>query len=199
MGIRVTERIIFAVVVLAALMACSLAHSEELGQVNQTALDGWVLSGTEGLIGVNMAAGDQHVQANVRLVGIDGSVSRGLLSQATESGGNTPLAAYNVIGGHAGSRVSGVVSINQAAGTGTAESNVLLLGLGVAAEQLDPYALEQTVGSQSSAPTTSGEAFDIIEGRAFEGSRGVIQVNQSAGAANAVSNNAAITIRCTNL
>jgi hypothetical protein len=143
-----------------------------------------------------MAAGDNHAQVNMHLIGVGNVLQPGVIDQCTRIGDSIPGEAMDLIGEYAFQSSSGIVSINQAAGSGTAEANLVRIGYGVTMP-LDTRVLQQVVGSASQASIqgdSNGIRTDIIGEHAFENSKGIVQVNQSAGVANVVSNNLAINV-----
>jgi hypothetical protein len=183
--------------VVMGLMFCNVANGSELDTFdNQTVIESNAVSDFQGLIGINMAAGDNHAQVNIHLIGVGNTSQQGLIDQVSLNGGNVPGKTMDLIGDHAFQSATGIVSINQAAGSGSAEANLVRIGYGVTVP-LDTHILQQVVGSTSQAFETengNGIRSDVIGEHAFENSRGIVQVNQSAGVANAVSNNLVINV-----
>jgi len=178
-------------------MFCNVANGSGLETFdNQTVIESNAVSDFQGLIGINMASGDNHAQVNLHLIGVGNVPQSGMIDQATQAGGMIPGNSLDLIGEYAFQSASGIVSINQAAGSGTAEANLVRIGYGVTIP-LDTAVLKQVVGSasqESFQENGNGIRTDIIDEHAFENSRGIVQVNQSAGMANAVSNNLVINV-----
>ncbi|AXK73185.1 hypothetical protein DWG18_13425 [Lysobacter sp. TY2-98] len=92
------------------------------------------------------------------------------------------------IDGHAAADVSGVASLNVAAGVGNAQSNLRAIAVG-------DTALAQAFGAQSVDTTGADLARDAraaISGSALDNANGVVGLNQVAGHANAQANLIAI-------
>jgi hypothetical protein len=89
----------------------------------------------------------------------------------------SPDLQSTTISGAVLSGATGAVSVNQTSGNGNAQANVVLL-----ASHASPT-IRQSAGA---AMEQSGAA--RIEGFAFSGSTGILQINQSAGAANVQAN-----------
>ena len=162
------------------------------GVSNLSELTGNAFSQAAGVAGVNMGAGDGHCQTNLWGFGLHGEGPTGWIEQvatATEP----PLQSTDLIGGYAFSGFRGVASINQASGSGTAEANMLLMG--VDTTSVGDGILEQATGGLGGVRETAGTRSDIIGGHAFEGACGIVQVNQSAGMANALSNRIVINTK----
>jgi len=190
------KRLAFSFAVI-GLMFCNVAHGSGLETFdNLTVIEDNAISGFQGLIGVNMAAGDNHAQVNMHLIGVGNTLQPGVIYQSTQTWDNIPGEASDLIGEYAFQSSSGIVSVNQAAGSGSAEANLVRIGYG-ATIPLDATVLQQVVGSASQElKGINGESFrtDIIGEHAFENSQGIVQVNQSAGVANAVSNSLVINL-----
>ena len=179
------------------LIFCNVAHGSGLETFDNLAvIESSAVSDFQGAIGVNMAAGDNHAQVNMHLIGLENSLQGGLIYQSTRAWNNVPGEASDLIGEYAFQSSSGIVSVNQAAGSGSAEANLVRIGYG-ATIPLDATVLRQVVGSASQElKGVSGESIrtDLIGDHAFENSRGIVQVNQSSGVANAVSNSLVINV-----
>lgn len=177
--------------VLGILLATAVAAQPPQGGVNVNIIEDNALAGSTGVIGVNTAAGDNHVQANQWSIGVGTTADFGHVDQTTLSIGTPPELSIDRITDNAFQGVSGLLSVNQAAGSGSAESNQVCIGIGMAtnARPVSASNLRQTVGSATaSRPNVGSQRADIIDGQAFSGASGVVQVNQSAGSGNGVSN-----------
>lgn len=174
--------------------------------VNRTSLDGNALSAPQGVVGVNMAAGDNNAQVNARaiIIGADTrAISNINIRQNVENGSSELLPSYHSdhIGGEAFSASKGIASVNQTAGNGNAQGNLVAIGIGtsdvaaVSGEQLLAYHANLESGPQE----YGGRRSDIIDGRAFAGSQGLVQVNQSAGSSNRVVNTLAVQFNLVNV
>ncbi len=162
-----------------------------------TVLDGQVGTGATGTIGVNMAAGDQNLQANSGALAIGGtSAAFTDTGQIVGPGAFTlPDRSATVIGGSAFQDATGWIGINQAAGASNAQSNSIGVAIG-AGEELSGERLAQVVASPKELGPSAGESRRklVIGEDAFRGAEGVVQVNQSAGNGNATSNHFGLTV-----
>lgn len=154
----------------------------------------------QGAMTLNQAAGSSQQQANARAIAI-GDQARAstpvtqLIEQLPPS--QSGLAASASIEGSSFSRGSGLLGVNQSAGNGNQQINSFRMAAGVP-EGLDDSVLAQ----QSVAPSTisgavepqSGERLVSVDDRAFASSRGVVQLNQSAGVGNRSINNLGIRV-----
>ena len=165
--------------------------------VNTTELTGDVGSSAQGIIGINMAAGTDNLQVNARAIGMRAMPS---LSIRQDVGGVVyePYLSYHLdyIGGNAFSGAAGIVSVNQASGSGSAQANLVSIGLGTGmmgtdltlASSEELLSVRGGQGQMGYGPVRS----DVIEGNAFAGVQGLVQVNQSAGSGNRVVNSIGI-------
>lgn len=196
-GSTVKRQSFLFVIMIMGLMFCNVASGSELEILdNQAVIENNAFSDFQGLIGVNMAAGDNHAQVNLHLIGVGNTLQSGVIDQYTRAGESITGETMDLIGDYAFQSSAGIVSMNQAAGSGSAEANLVRIGYGVTVP-LDTTVLQQVVGSAShelNGENGNGIRTDIIGEHAFENSKGIIQVNQSAGVANAVSNNLVINV-----
>lgn len=173
---------------------------------NLTDISGQALSGAIGMVGINMAAGDDNVQVNARVIAIgDGAPvfsNIGVDQRVnTKSTLESPSSHLDYIGGEAFAGSRGMISINQTAGSGTAQANLVSIGLGagnatlVSSDQLLISHGDREVNPRGYKGTRS----DVIDGHAFAGCQGLVQVNQSAGSANRVLNTVAIRFKTINI
>ncbi|MEW6740381.1 MAG: hypothetical protein AB1325_10830 [Nitrospirota bacterium] len=173
--------------------------------INQTNISGNALSDSRGIIGVNMAAGDENAQVNARAIVIGEGVpvlSDLNIQQRIHNKLTLGSPSYNLdyIGGDAFAGSAGIISINQTAGSGTAQANLVSIGIGGGnAVQASQASMEQLLMSygkvEGSLEGYEGKRSDIIDGNAFSGSHGLVVVNQSAGSANRVFNTVAIQFK----
>ena len=173
--------------------------------LDQAVSDGAAVSGAQGRIAVNQAAGTGNAQANLgALATSDGGLGLVGVHAAQKPGATAPAlrerdaAARIQHGAFSGSQ--GVLSVNQIAGSGNAQANLFMVGQGpqgvVAAgvhgiSGIDDAALADVAGD---ANTTEGAVVPswrreaVIADDAFRGSQGVVQVNQTAGVGNSSTN-----------
>lgn len=168
--------------------------------LNQSEITDRALSGATGVIGVNMAAGDANAQANVRALVIGGeiAVAGAHVEQKTDEAAMSAMPSFQQdhIGGEAFSSGSGLIGVNQTAGYGNAQANLVTIGLGSAPQLASTAELGASHGGgEDTDQGYTGRRSDIIDGHAFSGSQGVIQVNQSAGSANQVTNSIGVNCR----
>lgn len=148
-------------------------------------------SGVQGRTAVNQAAGVGNVQANLAAIALAPHAPVALnLRQHTDAAVPGRDASVSIdAGAFAGSR--GLLSVNQAAGSGNAQANLFAIGdvrriAGHIAGVSDAVlaAVAGNPGTEgAAAPPVLREA--TLGGDSFVGSQGVVQVNQTAGVGNA--------------
>lgn len=155
--------------------------------------------GHAGVMSINQAAGEQHQQANGRVLAIGERAAANLNYQ--QSRGALPDAALDAraaIQGEAFSRGAGVTGVNQSAGAGNQQLNTFRTSISTRGESLDDSVLaEQSVAlplNSGPAGPESGVRTVDTDNRAFAGSSGVVQLNQSAGVGNRTANTFSIRV-----
>jgi hypothetical protein len=206
-----SKRTIQFLVFLLILLSSALSFGEDQQYITQSTIDGDALGQTGGRITVNMAAGDENVQANAAAMSIsNGQATATVLGAQISEGNNanSPDTAIARIGGNAFSNASGSIAINQASGQGNLQFNGLAMAIGDKAEansatnnkivavseaELGGVSTEQQDSIViNNSSTASREA--TVEQTAFQGARGIVQVNQLAGSRNDTANNVALRI-----
>jgi len=191
---------------LVAILAAATAPAAEEGSPDpeaslaQSVIGGGAAApgpGNQGVVAINIAAGDINAQANTASLALNpqgGSTVRITTQQNIYSDIGTPFqGAVARIENGAFAETAGLVSINQASGKGNAQANGILFVAGVEGEVIADSVLAQTApqAGASTGPGTSPDSFreaSIAEG-AFRNVNGVVQVNQLAGSGNATANN----------
>ena len=178
--------------------------------------------GYQGNLMLNQAAGDAQQQANARAIaigrqaGVPGAQLSASYDAAKQSitltarpgtwttlpqiqGLADPAAidATAHIGGSSFAGNQGVTGVNQGAGSGNQQINALRIAVGLP-QGLDDSALaQQSVapsGLSGAAEPQSGQRVVSIDDAAFGNSRGVVQLNQSAGVGNRSINSLGIRV-----
>ncbi len=167
-------------------------------------IDGRAFVGSSGAIGANVAAGDHNLQANLRSFAT-GRQADAFVS-ATQARDNdqfdTPTHAAASIGGQAFGQASGLVSINQASGSGNAEMNIVTATLAYQGirETTDGNlwsAVSASAGGQGAPDpgvTRQGTRSVAVDSTAMLGFEGVLQLNQIAGSGNSISNQLGLSV-----
>ncbi len=170
------------------------------GYVTQSVIDSNILSNVRGRFAVNMAAGDSNVQANAAAValGAQGGPAIGLVGgiQVTDPRqGTLPDVAVASIGDHVFANSSGLISVNQTSGVGNAQANGAAFALGFE-EVVAESTLSATTSNAVPIGAGTGKSHQVsIADTAFNGARGLVQVNQSAGSGNSTANNFALQVQ----
>jgi len=152
-----------------------------------------------GNVGVNQAAGDQQQQANARAfaIGHDANATT-QIRQRINTVYSPAVDARASIQGNSFSNGNGALGVNQSAGAGTQQANALRISIGAQPQSLDDSVLmQQNVALiNNSGPTAPASGYRQVttSDQAFTGSRGVIQLNQSAGVGNRMANTFSVRI-----
>jgi hypothetical protein len=174
------------------------SYSSMLNYLDSNTIDGNVLQGAQGIIGVNTAAGNGNLQSNLRAIA-SGNRGQASIQAQQQARSNTPSAALYAsatISGHAYDNTQGVASINQVSGNNNTQLN------GVAAALTNQGIRETTDGTLSATVSASagrqpssnphaqagGTRSVTVDPSAMEGFDGVMQLNQVAGSGNASDN-----------
>jgi len=184
---------------LLALLGCSGVMADTgIRSVNNATLQD---SGSQyrGNFSINQAAGDQQQQANVRAIAIDTEAGATTsVQQKITTPANPSMDATANIGGTAFSNGNGVLGVNQGAGANNQMANAMRISISAAPQAIDDSALSQQnvalVPNSGVTDTPNGSRQVVTSDQAFTGSRGVIQVNQSAGVGNRMANTLSIRV-----
>ncbi|WP_065257952.1 adhesin [Pseudomonas bananamidigenes] len=151
-----------------------------------------------GNFNVNQAAGDQQQQTNVKSIAIGTSASATTsVHQKIDTPADRSLNASSTIGGNAFSNGNGALGVNQGSGANNQMANAMRISISAAPQSMDDSALSQqnvALLPNSGATGTPGSRQVTTSDQAFTGSRGVIQVNQSAGVGNRMANTLSIRV-----
>lgn len=170
--------------------------------VTTSVIDGDALSNTRGRFAVNVAAGDSNAQVNAGALSIDpsgGLAAANVISHQSvgQNSITAPDLSIAIIGDRAFTNSVGAISVNQASGVGNTQANGMAIALGVEVEAVSESLLSATASGVglNGAGSSSGEKAATISNTAFQGSRGLVQINQSAGSGNSTSNNFAFQLQ----
>lgn len=168
--------------------------------ISSSVIDGNVLSGARGRNAVNIAAGDANAQINAAAIALtpNGTASAGVITQQQNNRNASGVNGISVsnISGNAFQNNVGALSINQTSGVGNTQANAMLIGVGLEVNVMTESMLSDTTtgaGLAASEPDTGTRNATISDG-AFSGSRGLVQVNQSAGSGNSTANSFVLQI-----
>lgn len=175
-------------------LAALPAAAQVAAAADQARIQHGTAVGLSGRVAINQAAGIGNVQANLAAIAV---ADRGVFDlqarQHAARGGDRLRSASARIEGQAFTDASGVLSLNQAAGSGNAQLNLFAIGRGDAMPAadfiagLDDAALAAVAGDNRTegAGASPMVRTATIDRDAFRGSQGVVQVNQTAGVGNA--------------
>jgi hypothetical protein len=152
-----------------------------------------------GNFNVNQAAGDQQQQANVKSIAIGTSASATTsIHQKLDTPADRSINASSTIGGTSFSNGNGALGVNQGSGANNQMANAMRISISAAPQSVDDSALSQQnvalLPSSGATGTSPGSRQVTTSDQAFTGSRGVIQVNQSAGVGNRMANTLSIRV-----
>ncbi|MCI0996819.1 adhesin [Pseudomonas sp. ICMP22404] len=152
-----------------------------------------------GNFNVNQAAGDRTQQTNTRAIAIGTEAqATTYVRQRLDTPADSSMNATARIGGSSFSNGNGVLGVNQSAGANNQMANAMRVGISAQPQSIDDSALSQQNvallpnSGATGAPTGSRQV--VTSDQAFTGSRGVIQVNQSAGVGNRMANTLSIRV-----
>lgn len=174
------------------------SYASMLGYLDDSRIDGHALAGASGAVAINLSAGDLNQQANLRSFAA-GPQARSEVeaSQAHLADRfDAPAHASASIGGAALANARGIVSINQASGSGNTELNAVAATLarqGIRETTDGSLSASVSASARGQAPTGpqgpgNGTRSVTVEAGAMRGFNGVLQLNQVAGSGNATSN-----------
>ncbi|TFY90953.1 adhesin [Pseudomonas nabeulensis] len=146
-----------------------------------------------GVVTINQAAGDQQqLSNNVAIaVGHNAQANVNVTQNINGAPADRSLNARAAIQGNAFSNGNGIVSINQSAGAQNQSINAVRISLNAGPQSIDDSVMSQqnvVLATDSGATPTTGSRQVVTSDQAFTGSRGVVQVTQSAGVGNRVAN-----------
>ncbi|MCP1496073.1 hypothetical protein J2Y86_000780 [Pseudomonas migulae] len=179
-------------------MFCSASSFAQPPIINNAEIDS---SGSQyqGNFAVNQAAGDQQQQANARAIAIGDSASAATqIRQRLNTQVDPRMDARASIQGDSFSHGNGVLGVNQSAGASNQQANALRISISKQPQSIDDSVLmQQNVALlNNSVPTDSAPGLRQVttSDQAFTGSRGVIQLNQSAGVGNRMANTLSVRV-----
>lgn len=188
-----------ASILILALLTSASALADSSAQVNDTATINNSGSNYRGNQLINQAAGDQQQQINSRSIAIGTqAATHDNLSQTRTGQLDPSINAKAQILGNSFTNGSGSLGVNQSAGAGNQMINVMRVSISAQPQSMDDSALlQQNVALSNNSGATdpqSGSRQVVTGDQAFTGSRGVTQLNQSAGVGNRMANTLSIRV-----
>lgn len=167
--------------------------------VNDNASINTTGQGYTGNLTVNQAAGDQQQQNNSRAIAIGHSATATTqVRQRIDTPASSAINARASIGGNSFSNGSGMLGINQSAGANTQQVNAVRVSISANPQSIDDSVLQQQnvalSNGSGSTDQSPGSRQVTTSDQAFTGSRGVIQLNQSAGVGNRMANTLSVRV-----
>lgn len=146
-----------------------------------------------GVVMLNQAAGDQQqLSNNVAIaVGHNAQATVSVTQKISGVAADRSLNAKAAIQGNSFSNGNGVLSINQSAGAQNQSINAVRISINAGPQSIDDSVMSQqnvALATDSGLTPTTGSRQVVTSDQAFTGSRGVVQVTQSAGVGNRVAN-----------
>lgn len=176
-------------------------YAEMLDYLTSARIEGHAFARAGGAIAVNQAAGDANLQSNLRAVAVGGRAQATVHAlQAQDDRYDSPAQAQALIGGRAFAGAGGLVAINQASGSGNAETNavaITLAGPGTRGAQgahtsgIAPAGVPRAAAGARTAVVRRA----AVTADAFRGFEGALQLNQIAGSGNTTLNQMALSVQ----
>ena len=153
----------------------------------------------QGNLGINQAAGDQQQQANARAIAIGHNASATTqIRQRLRSQVDPRIDARSSIQGDSFSHGNGVLGVNQSSGASNQQANALRISISAQPQSIDDSILMQQnvmlLNNSDATDSAPGYRQVATSDQAFTGSRGVIQLNQSAGVGNRMANTFSVRV-----
>ena len=153
----------------------------------------------QGNLTVNQAAGDLQQQANVRAFAVGHNANATTeVRQRLRTRVDSAIDAHSSIQGDAFSYGSGALGVNQSTGASNQQANALRISLSTQPQSIDDSVLMQQnvalINGSDPADSAPGHRQVTTSDQAFTGSRGVIQLNQSAGVGNRMANTLSVRV-----
>ena len=197
---------LLATLLLILSLAAAAQRAGEPQSVAQTLIGGQALAGSQGVVTVNMAAGDFNFQAIGAAIAanLDRQEGMGLAEAYVDTLQHhdalrftVPDVATSAIQDGAFQNAVGLISVNQASGVANAQANEFALTLGFSGADVSDDALGRASSNAGPVAVEPGPArlreVSVAE-TSFRGAQGVAQVTQTAGSWNATSNSFALRI-----
>lgn len=155
------------------------------------------LNKTSGFVGVNLAAGDNNIQANNTSIALGKNaqtLNRSFMETTTSA--DTGSASVSM-GANTLNNARGLISVNQVAGSGNAQFNDIALAFGDNIQMLSDISLTIRPPATSSANGTddSHNKSVYLDNNSLKGATGTIQLNQIAGNGNIAVNRVSMPVQ----
>jgi hypothetical protein len=188
-----------AALVTSALLLSPLAFAtDDLSEISSQSFNN-----IQGVASINEAAGEGNQQVNLRALAINPQGVAEAQAAATQIQGgkyrSEPGKQKVVIQGNSFTSLSGIVGINQASGTANTQANAVTIAIGIGGETVADSLLAGASSNRAglvnrSRQSQPGSRVIGVDDTAFQGARGIVQLNQTGGAGNLSSNNFALRV-----
>ncbi len=154
---------------------------------DQAVIAGQSFDGVAGAIRLNQTAGNGNAQANVIVI-TNGAGVKVRLIQQTDATGTVDGRASILDQSFSGA--VGAIQVNQSAGNGNAQGNLILLELGSGTSELNDGTLRSMVSEQHTGGYAGPHGTNVVGASpgAFAKASGIVQVDQVAGTGNSTAN-----------
>ena len=180
-------------------LAVPLAAQESDEAQDTVTVTGSEGSGNAGRVAINLAAGNRNQQIGAAVIAMGAHpVAVASTVQTRDTSDPTDRATRITIGADAFSSNSGMLSVNIAAGSQNQSANLAVLAIattGVVSDQMlaEASAPTRPAGSSAQGLDTPNDAI-AIDGGAFAGNEGLVQVNLVGGERNSSANTFALSV-----
>ncbi|MDV2857273.1 hypothetical protein [Oceanimonas sp. CAM02] len=166
--------------------------------LNSSILESNSLNSIKGSLGLNMAAGDNNIQVNLKSISADDHASSSIRSYThnrtlteSSSGALVEIHKNSLNNSH------GLISVNQVAGGGNSQLNSMAIAFGKNAIVSNELLIGINTHSESSTPAESDNSIKNVRlsQNSLKGSSGAIQLNQIAGNGNVAVNRISAPVR----
>ena len=146
-----------------------------------------------GVVQINQAGGDQHqLSNNIAIVeGRNAQANINITQKISGAAADRSLNAKTTIQGNSFSNGNGALSVNQSAGAQNQMINAVRISISAGPQSIDDSVMSQqnvVLATDSGFNSSTGSRQVVTSDQAFTDSRGVVQLNQSAGVGNRVAN-----------
>ncbi|MFD1006627.1 hypothetical protein [Oceanisphaera ostreae] len=156
------------------------------------------LNNASGFIGINVAAGDNNLQANSVSIAIGKNAQTLNRSSMHTSTLNGEAGSASVsMGANTLHNASGLISVNQVAGSGNAQLNAIAIAFGDNIQMLSDISLSVRPSAVNSSSNTDdiNKNTVMLDSNSLRGAAGAIQLNQIAGNGNIAVNRVSMPIQ----
>lgn len=169
-------------------------RAADQAQINHSGQD------NTGALSINQVAGNLNQQANIRAIANnpDGQAAVFLSAGLLNSNQTIPVKSASArIEGDSFSHNTGMIGVNQTAGSQNSSVNLVGIAYGAQGASVSAASEALLAGTHAASPqqthATQASFQTSISDQAFQGSKGIVQVNQVAGAMNQAVNSLTVS------